>query len=55
MAMNSRERVIRAIEMTGPDGVPLTHATLPGAFKRYGEALLDEITRYGRAFYRVES
>lgn len=37
--MNSRERVIRAIEMTGPDRVPLTHATLPGAAVRYGAAL----------------
>jgi hypothetical protein len=37
--MNSRERVTRAIEMTGPDRVPITHATLPGAEKRYGQAL----------------
>ena len=37
--MNSRERVIRAIEMTGPDRTPIMHDTLPGAFARYGEAL----------------
>ncbi len=37
--MNSRQRVIRAIEMTGPDRVPIMHDTLPGAFSRYGEAL----------------
>jgi len=37
--MNSRERVMRAIAMTGPDRPPFTHATLPGAAKRYGAAL----------------
>ncbi|MBN1401404.1 MAG: hypothetical protein JXA74_11240 [Anaerolineae bacterium] len=37
--MESRERVYRAIEMTGPDRPPITHATLPGAAKRYGSAL----------------
>ena len=37
--MNSRERVYRAIEMTGPDRPPFTHATLSGAVKRYGAAL----------------
>ena len=37
--MNSRERVIRAIEGSAPDRVPLTHATLPGAVSKYGEAL----------------
>jgi uroporphyrinogen-III decarboxylase len=39
MAMNSRQRVIRAIEMTGPDRTPIMHDTLPGAFSRYGTAL----------------
>ena len=42
--MNSRERVRRAIEMTGPDRIPISHAALPGAIKRYG-AKLDEIYR----------
>jgi len=37
--MNSRERVTRAIEMKGPDRIPLTHATLQGAFEKYGESL----------------
>jgi len=37
--MNSRERVTRAIEFRQPDRVPVTHATLPGAFKRYGDQL----------------
>lgn len=44
--MNSRERVIRAIEMTGPDRVPLMHVTLPGAFTRYGDALWDLYRKY---------
>ncbi|MFP3896237.1 MAG: hypothetical protein ACLFV5_05295 [Anaerolineales bacterium] len=37
--MKSRERVIRAIEMTGPDRVSISHTTLTGAFRRHGEAL----------------
>lgn len=37
--MNSRERVVCAIEGTAPDRIPVTHATLPGAVARYGEAL----------------
>jgi uroporphyrinogen decarboxylase len=37
--MKSRERVIRAIEQTTPDRVPITHATLPGAYAHYGRAL----------------
>jgi len=37
--MNSRERVIRAIEMSGPDRIPIVHSTLAGAFTRYGERL----------------
>jgi uroporphyrinogen decarboxylase len=37
--VNSRERVRAAIERSGPDRVPLTHATLPGALARHGQAL----------------
>ena len=44
--MNSRERVIYAIERRGPDRIPLTHATLPGAAARYGEALAELYRRY---------
>ena len=44
--MNSRERVIRAIEMSGPDRVPITHATLSGAVVRYGAALDELYRRY---------
>ena len=44
--MKSRERVRRAIEMTGPDRVPITHATLPGAEARYGRAVEALYRRY---------
>jgi uroporphyrinogen-III decarboxylase len=44
--MNSRERVIRAIEQTTPDRVPITHATLPGAYAHYGSALDDLYRRF---------
>ena len=44
--MNSRERVTRAIEFRGPDRVPITHATLPGATWRYGAALDELYARY---------
>ena len=37
--MNSRERVIRAIEFEAPDRVPVTHSVLPAALMRYGEKL----------------
>ena len=44
--MESRERVARAIEMTGPDRVPITHATLAGAEARYGDRLNDIYARF---------
>ena len=44
--MNSRERVIRAIEMRGPDRTPIMHDTLPGAFTRHGQALKRLYRRY---------
>ncbi len=44
--MNSRERVARAVEMRGPDRVPITHAALPGAIKRYGASLDRIYARY---------
>lgn len=39
--MNSRERVIRAIEFKGPDRVPLLHGVLPAALLKHGQALVD--------------
>ena len=56
--MNSRQRVIRAVEMTGPDRTPIMHDTLPGATVRYGEALgalyrkyPDDVINVGSATY----
>ena len=43
---DSRERVTRAIEMNGPDRVPLMHVVLFGAEKRYGKALEDLFREY---------
>lgn len=51
--MNSRERVIRTIERSGPDRLPLTHATLPGAFVRYGPMLDDLYRRYPSDVHNV--
>jgi uroporphyrinogen-III decarboxylase len=44
--MDSRERVIRAIEFTGPDRIPVMHRTLPGAFRRYGRKLEELYAKY---------
>lgn len=44
--MNSRERVIRAIEFTGPDRIPFNHAVFPGAFQRHGSSLIEVLNRY---------
>jgi len=37
--MNSRERVVRAIEFGTPDRIPVMHWTLPGAYRVYGARL----------------
>ena len=44
--MNSRERVIRAIQLTEPDRIPFEHAISPGAFKRHGQQLVDFLNMY---------
>ena len=44
--MNSRERVIRAIEFGGPDRLPYRYNVLPGAYQKYGDALDRLIARY---------
>lgn len=44
--MKSRERVKRAIHFKGPDRVPISHAILPAAQLKYGQALqeiLDQV------------
>ncbi len=48
--MNSRERVIRAIEFGGPDRLPYRHNVLPGAYLRYGAALSELLARYPSDF-----
>ena len=53
--MNSRQRVVRAVEMTGPDRVPIMHDTLPGAFTRYGEALEGLYRKYPEDVINVGS
>lgn len=56
--MNSGERVKRAIEMAGPDRVPIMHDVLHGAVVRHGEALAelhrkypDDVVNVGSATY----
>ena len=44
--MNSRERVICAIQFTEPDRIPFEHAIFPGAFKRHGQQLVDFLNMY---------
>lgn len=46
--MTSRERVIRAIEFTYPDRVPLCHGVLPAAWYAYGENLRKTVEKYPR-------
>ena len=44
--MNSRERVIRAVEFGTPDRPPVMHWTLPGAYRVYGKRLVELYERY---------
>lgn len=53
--MGSRERVIRAIEMSGPDRMPIVHCALPGAFVRHGVALEALYKRYPEDVVNVGS
>jgi len=48
--MNSRERVIRAVEFRRPDRMPIIHAWLQGAFLRHGEALARIFRKYPQDF-----
>jgi len=50
--MNSRERVIRAVEFDGPDRIPNGCYWLPGAVDRYGEKLKDLFTEFPRDFHQ---
>ena len=44
--MTSRERLLAAIEFTGPDRCPIHHYIFPGALWRHGQKLLDLVERY---------
>ena len=44
--MTPRERIIAALEFSGPDRCPIHHYIFPGALWRHGEKLLDLVERY---------
>ena len=44
--MNSRERILAAINFTGPDRCPIHHYCFPGALWRHGQKLLDLVDKY---------
>ena len=48
--MNSRERVKRAIRFQSPDRAPISHAVLPAAMIKYGEALAEILTEFREDF-----
>ena len=39
--MTPRERVVRAVEMRGPDRIPIHRYVMPGAFHTHGLKLVD--------------
>ena len=44
--MTPRERILAAIEFTGPDRCPIHHYIFPGALRRHGPKLVDLVNRY---------
>lgn len=48
--MNSRERVQRAIRFENPDRAPISHAVLPAAYLKYGEALAEILAEFREDF-----
>ena len=48
--MNSREKVIRAIQFQKPETPPISHAILPSAQYRYGEKLSEIINSFHEDF-----
>ncbi len=48
--MNSRERVNRAVTFQCPDRAPISHAVLPAAQIKYGEALAEILTEFREDF-----
>ncbi len=51
--MNSRDRVIRAIEFGSPDRVPVQHGVLPAAYFVHGQALVDLLNEFHGDFGHV--
>lgn len=49
-SMNSRERVKRAIKFQKPDRVPISHAVLPAAQLKYGQALNEILAEFREDF-----
>jgi len=48
--LNSRERVKRAVEFQSPDRAPISHAVLPAAQLKYGQALAEILTEFREDF-----
>ena len=48
--MNSRERVQRAVRFQNPDRVPISHAVLPAAQLKHGQALAEILTEFREDF-----
>jgi uroporphyrinogen decarboxylase len=48
--MNSRERVKRAIRFQRPDRLPISHAVLPAAQLKYGQALAEILAEFREDF-----
>ncbi len=44
--MTSRERILAAIEFTGPDRCPVHHYIFPGGLWRHGQKVLDLVAKY---------
>src|SRR4030067_1958587 len=53
--MKSKERVSRAITMTGPDRIPRRIGTWPAAYRRYGRALVELYQKYPPDYLFVRS
>lgn len=48
--MDSRERVFRALDWSGPDRLPIYFTLLPGAQRRHGKRLVEILQRYPSDF-----
>jgi len=48
--MESRERVFRTLERSGPDRLPIYHQLLPGAHLRHGKGLAELLQRHPSDF-----